>query len=174
MNSSSRPAISALLRRRVLIESGHRCAIPTCRYIEVELHHIIPWETTQSHEYENLIALCPNCHSRADRKEIDRKSLLIYKASLRFTHDKFSQFEVDILFEAAKLASDQALIYPPAMDLLVIRLLEAEFITIVAPSGGGVSSMGMSITPRHLQITQKGRAYVASLGGVGEWGEDEG
>jgi len=87
---SQRPNIPAEIERCVLVEAGHRCAIPTCRYIEVEIHHIIPWATCQKHEYENLVALCANCHRRADRGEIDRKALRIYKANLRFAHDKFS------------------------------------------------------------------------------------
>ncbi len=77
-----RPNIPADLRRAVLVEAGHRCAIPQCRYPEVEVHHIVPWETCKAHEYENLISLCPNCHSRADRGEIDRLSLRLYKAKL--------------------------------------------------------------------------------------------
>src|SRR5215210_7733937 len=97
--AEGRPAIPAETLRRVLVEAGHRCAIPTCRHIEVDIHHIIPWEQCQKHEYENLIALCPNCHRRADRGEIDRKALRIYKANLRYAHDKFSQLEIDMLFE---------------------------------------------------------------------------
>ncbi|WP_090346131.1 HNH endonuclease [Pseudomonas guariconensis] len=77
-----RPAISAALKRAVLIEAGHRCAIPTCRHPDIEIHHIIPWETCQKHEYQNLIALCPNCHTRVHNGKIDRKSLAAYKASL--------------------------------------------------------------------------------------------
>ena len=87
---TDRPAIPAEVKRRVLVEAGHRCAIPTCRCIIVELHHIIPYETCRSHNYENLIALCPTCHARADRNEIDRRSQRIYKANLRYAHDKFS------------------------------------------------------------------------------------
>jgi 5-methylcytosine-specific restriction endonuclease McrA len=74
-----RPKIPAELRRRILVEAGHRCAIPTCRHIEVDVHHIIPWEKVRKHSYANLIALCPNCHRRATSGEIDRKSLLMYK-----------------------------------------------------------------------------------------------
>lgn len=77
-----RPAISAEIRRAVLVESGHRCAIPQCRHPDVDLHHIVPWETCKKHEYENLIALCPNCHRRAHKGEIDRVSLRTYKAKL--------------------------------------------------------------------------------------------
>lgn len=79
---ADRLAIHAELRRAVLVEAGHRCAIPTCRYPKVDLHHIVPWEQCGTHDYDNLIALCPNCHDRADRGEIDRKSLRMYKARL--------------------------------------------------------------------------------------------
>lgn len=79
---AERPAIPAEIRRRVLVESGHRCAIHTCRHPVVDIHHIIPWEQCKEHGYDNLIALCPNCHRRADAGEIDRKALRMYKAQL--------------------------------------------------------------------------------------------
>lgn len=41
----------------------------------------VPWESCRSHEYENLIALCPNCHRQADTGDIDKKSLREYKNS---------------------------------------------------------------------------------------------
>ena len=80
--SDNRSPIPAGLRRRVLLEAGHRCAIPTCKYPKVDVHHIVPWTRCLEHRFENLIALCPNCHRRADRGEIDRKSLLLYKTRL--------------------------------------------------------------------------------------------
>ncbi len=79
---ADRIAIPAELRRRVLVEAGHRCAIHTCQHPEVDLHHIIPWGQCKEHSYDNLIALCPNCHRRADAGEIDRKALRMYKAQL--------------------------------------------------------------------------------------------
>jgi hypothetical protein len=39
----------------------------------------MPWSHTNKHDLENLIALCPNCHRRADRGDIDRPSLRQYK-----------------------------------------------------------------------------------------------
>ena len=75
-----RRAILAEVRRAVLIEAGHRCAIQTCRSAaDVDIHHIVPWAESHSHAPENLVALCPNCHRRADRGEIDRRSLRKYK-----------------------------------------------------------------------------------------------
>lgn len=78
----SRPAIPAEIRRAVLVEAGHRCAIPRCNQTELDIHHIEPWETCKKHEYANLIALCPVCHRRVHNGDIDRKSLHIYKESL--------------------------------------------------------------------------------------------
>lgn len=79
---ADRPPIPAELRRQVLIEAGHRCAIHTCRHIDVDVHHIVPWAQRPEHRFDNLIALCPNCHRQAERGDIDRKSLRLYKARL--------------------------------------------------------------------------------------------
>lgn len=79
---AERPPIPADLRRQVLLEAGHRCAIHTCRHLDVDVHHIVPWAQKSEHRFENLIALCPNCHRRAEKGDIDRKSLRLYKARL--------------------------------------------------------------------------------------------
>lgn len=78
----SRPAIPTEIRRAVLVEAGHRCAIPRCNQTELDIHHIVPWETCRKHEYSNLIALCPICHRRVHNGDIDRKALHIYKENL--------------------------------------------------------------------------------------------
>jgi len=162
--TNERPAIPAELKRRVLVEAGHRCAIPTCRHIDVDVHHIIPWETCKEHKYENLIALCPNCHRRVHKGEIDRKSLKIYKANLRYTHDRFSQFEVDVLFELYKLPQGHGLQWPPYLMLLLKRLIDSGYIFRQESGPGGVFICGMKSNPDLLGITDKGRDFVDSLG----------
>ncbi|MFH1923016.1 MAG: HNH endonuclease signature motif containing protein [Planctomycetota bacterium] len=159
-----RPGIPAELRRRVLVEAGHRCAIPTCRHIEVDVHHIVPWEKCRHHEYDNLIALCPNCHRRADRGEIDRKSLRLYKANLRFAHDKFSHVELDILFELYRTGPGAVIQWPPFMHILIKRIIEAGYISVQKAPAGSVEIMGMQAHPDSLVITEKGRAFVEELG----------
>lgn len=158
----------------MLVEAGHRCAIPTCRYITVEIHHIVPWETCLEHDYHNLIALCPNCHARADRGEIDRKSLRIYKASLRYTHDRFSQFEVDILTEACKLPATHPIPYPRGMELLIKRLLDSGLVALHDNPNGVARIMGVRVDPSLLVATDSGRDYVSSLGlETQDWGESD-
>lgn len=74
------------LKRALLVEAGHRCVISTCRAIPVELAHIVPWAKVREHTFENMIVLCPNCHARLDRGEIDRLSMLECKDRLRRSH----------------------------------------------------------------------------------------
>jgi DNA-binding MarR family transcriptional regulator len=162
MNENRTP-IPADLRRRVLIEAGHRCAIPTCRYIEVDVHHILPWEQCQKHEYENLIALCPNCHRRADNGEIDRKSLRLYKTNLRFAHDKFSQVELDILFQLYQAQEETTIPWPSFMHILIKRIVEAGYIAINKHQRPYFVS-DMQIGPDYLVITPKGREFIQELG----------
>ena len=150
------------LRRKILVEAGHRCAIPTCRSIVVDVHHIIPWEKCKKHEYTNLIALCPNCHRRADKRNIDRKSLRMYKNNLRFLYDKFTTFEVDVLFHLEKAPENVAIQFPSYLILLVKRIIEEGYIKwIKTPEG--VKIGGMKANPDYLKITDKGREFVKDL-----------
>lgn len=159
-----RDPMPAEIRRRVLVEAGHRCAIPTCRYIEVDVHHIVPWAQCKAHEYDNLIALCPNCHRRADRGEIDRKSLRLYKLNLRFAHDKFSQLEMDILFELFKIPPGNGLNWPPVMHIMLKRAIDAGYISVHQNPNGSAKTMGMQISPDILILTEKGRGFLNELG----------
>src|SRR4051794_10951755 len=85
------------LQRAVKVEAGHRCAIPTCRQTPVELAHIEPWATVREHTFENLIALCPTCHTRYDRGEIDRLAMQHYKANLGLVNGRFGELERRLL-----------------------------------------------------------------------------
>ncbi|MFJ2292124.1 HNH endonuclease [Streptomyces sp. NPDC087894] len=90
-----RPAIPAELRRQVLVEAGHRCAVPTCRQHPVDIEHIVDWAKVKKHEFENLIALCPTCHRRKGDgpDQIDRKALRQYKANLSVLNSRYSDLE---------------------------------------------------------------------------------
>ncbi|MGV9664817.1 HNH endonuclease [Nocardia niigatensis] len=92
-----RPEIPAELKRAVLVEAGHRCAIPTCRQTPVELAHITPWAKVKEHTFDNLIALCPTCHTRFDRGDIDRKAMFQYKANLDILNYRYTDLERQLL-----------------------------------------------------------------------------
>lgn len=74
----NRPAIPEAMKRQVLFEARHHCAV--CgNPLPVEQAHIIPWSKSRHHSVENLIALCANCHSRADKEHWGAKTLRMYK-----------------------------------------------------------------------------------------------
>jgi hypothetical protein len=83
----------------VLIEAGHRCAIPTCRAHPVEIEHIDDWAKVREHRFENLIALCPTCHARKGNgpDQIDLKSLKIYKQNLALLNSRYGEYERRLL-----------------------------------------------------------------------------
>lgn len=121
-----RPQIPAKIKREVLVEAGHRCAIPNCRQTTLEVAHIEPYEKVKKHEAFNLIALCPNCHTRFHKGEIDKKSIKIYKAKLVFLSDRYSKFELAVLDELSK--KDRVFI--GGGDLMIIDLLDDKLIEI--------------------------------------------
>lgn len=75
---NNRPAIPIEIRREVLFEARHHCAV-CCESLPLEYAHIIPWSDTQDHSVPNLIALCANCHSRADKEKWGDSYLKRYK-----------------------------------------------------------------------------------------------
>jgi hypothetical protein len=159
-----RPPIPAEIRRRVLVEAGHRCAIPTCRYIETEVHHIVPWAQCNSHKYDNLIALCANCHGRADAGKIDRKSLRLYKLNLRFAHDKYSQLEMDVLFDLSRMPPNKGMPWIGFNLILLKRVCDSGFLDVHELSGISHTSMGIKASPDIIYLTDKGRAFVQEIG----------
>lgn len=93
-----RPSIPRALERAVLMEAGHRCAIPTCQQVPVQIAHIVPWAQVKEHAFENLIALCPTCHARYDdAKQIDRMAMFQYKANLALLNGRYSDLERRVL-----------------------------------------------------------------------------
>lgn len=86
----NRDVVPADIKRAVLVEAGHRCAIPTCKATTTEIAHIVPWAESQDNSFENLIALCPNCHTRFDqKKEIDRTAVKMYKHNLGILNNQY-------------------------------------------------------------------------------------
>ena len=70
----TRKVITENIRRKLWAESMGRCMNPNC-HIELfnldgdiaEQAHIIPYNETQDNSFENLIILCPNCHTKFDK-----------------------------------------------------------------------------------------------------------
>jgi hypothetical protein len=153
-----RPAIPAELERRILIEAGHRCAIPACRHPTIEIAHIEPWRKVKEHRFENLIALCPNCHTRYDKGEIDRKSLRIYKQNLGLLYSRYGEYEVRMLWYIGTHPKQETFVISAGIELMLMNLIR-----------DGMLKLDDAKPPVHLawhapaiyvHVTEKGRAFA--------------
>lgn len=122
---SERPEIPVQLKRDVLVEAGHRCAIPACKAIPVEIAHIEPWTKVKAHTFDNLIALCPTCHARYDSSSggIDRKAMRQYKANLGVLTSRYGEIERRFLEEFIERPDCYSIQMPAASDLLMLNLV---------------------------------------------------
>lgn len=119
-----RDSIPSHIKRAVLVEAGHRCAIPTCRATTTEIAHIVAWSKSEDNSFENLIALCPNCHTRYDqKKEIDEKSMKMYKQNLSILNCRYSEFERR-LFEWIAKTKERVFVLGAGGDLLVANAVK--------------------------------------------------
>lgn len=66
------------VKEEVLIEAGHRCAV-CCETSALEIAHIIPWHKSKQHKLDDLVCLCANCHTKADRERWSQRVFRRYK-----------------------------------------------------------------------------------------------
>ena len=85
----------------------------------------------------------------------------MYKSNLRFLHDKFSQFEVDFLFELEK-NGDEGVQLPNCMYLMVKRIVDAGYCGRNSFSTW-VTIDGMTVSPDLFVITEQGREFVSDI-----------
>jgi hypothetical protein len=152
---TKRPDIPRPLEREVLVEAGHRCAIPTCRHPTTEIAHIIPWAKVKEHTFDNLIALCANCHARHHRNEIDRKSLLRYKANLTILNSRYGDLERRVLKIFAESPHHEDIWLNKSLDILLMYLIEDGLIV------NDESDLRVSMSEWNIyKITSKGREFI--------------
>lgn len=151
------------MKRDVLVEAGHRCAIPTCRTVPVELAHIVPYSKTKVHEFGNLIALCPTCHTRFDTGDIDRQSMLQYKSNLSVLAGRYSEFERRVLeLFSSDVEMNQQLVVTGGHEIHLLYLLRDGLIERT-PGFKTMHSIVYGIkTPAHESYspTQLGREFI--------------
>lgn len=149
----SRDTIPAEVKRLVLVEAGHRCAIPTCRATTTEIAHIVPWAETRDHSFENLIALCPNCHTRFDqKKEMDRLSVKMYKHNLGILNNRYGEFERR-LFEVLAKSNERVFVLGAAGDLLVANAVKDGFFEDKHVEGMGLQVNGSDGFSKNFPMT---------------------
>jgi hypothetical protein len=154
----TRSAIPRPLEREVLIEAGHRCAIPTCHQTPIEIAHIVPWEQVKEHIFDNLIALCPTCHTRYDKGEIDRKSMLRYKANLSVLNGRYSDLEQRVLRLFGENKNASQIWLPGGFDILLMNLLKDGFLNDTGENSGVILA-GIP-SAKLYQLSSKGKEFI--------------
>jgi len=144
------------------MEAGHRCAIPTCHQVPVEIAHIIPWEQVKEHSFDNLIALCPTCHSRFDKGEIDRRAMQQYKDNLSILNDRYGDLEQRVLRFFAEDPNADEIQLPGGLDILLMYLLEDGLLAAVNPKSRGVGRISgvPFIGIKLYRPTDKGKQFI--------------
>lgn len=150
-----RPAIPTDLERAVLIECGHRCAIPACRQFPVELAHIVPWSKCKEHRFENLIGLCPTCHTRYDKHQIDVKAMRVYKLNLLLLNSRYGDLEQRVIHLFINDRSTVDFWWFNEMEILLVRLLDDGLLrrTEETRSVGG-------LVQNLYKLTEQGTSYI--------------
>ena len=118
--SQRRPSSPVELKRRLLIESGHRCSIPACKTTSpLEFEHIEEWSKVKTHQFENMIVLCANCHGRKGDKngQIDKRSLKIYKLNLALINSRYIDIEKRVIEYFATALKNQVVLTECAIQL---------------------------------------------------------
>ncbi|MER6732566.1 HNH endonuclease [Streptomyces puniciscabiei] len=158
-----RPSIPAPLRRAVLEEAGYSCAIPTCRAITTEIAHIDPYVKVKEHTFDNLIALCPNCHTRYDiRKDIPKASIVAYKRNLAVLNGRYSDLERRLLEEGADYLPGQWIPVHIGVRILIRNLLADGLLAEVDDFRYKITGndLGGIKTTEFYQFTEKGRDFI--------------
>jgi hypothetical protein len=172
--------IPIAIRRAVLLEAGHACAIPTCQFSAIEFAHIVPYAEVKKHEVSNIVALCPNHHHLFDQKKtIDRKAMKAYKLKLQLLSQRYTKYELRLLTvlvtKPVVLASGEIETMGLLADGLIenVRTFVSQSIEATDNITGEKIYQDSFITSFAAQLTVKGREFIdtwkssdESLGGV--------
>ena len=98
--------LSESVERKLYAESMGRCMNPNCKEELfkmngdiIERAHIIPYAKTADNSFENLVILCPNCHTNYDKNSAFSEEELLSWKKIRqqelnqFFNKKFNSFE---------------------------------------------------------------------------------
>jgi hypothetical protein len=149
----------AEVKRMVLVEAGHRCAIPTCRHPTTEIAHIVPESQSHDDSFENLIALCPNRHTRYDqKKEIDRQSIRMYKRNLGILNSRYCDFERRVFDQIAE-TDQRSFMVEAGLEVLLLHAVNDGLLKRVEPSP--VAIQRGEPTHHNYEVTDAGLNFVS-------------
>ncbi|WP_140400478.1 HNH endonuclease signature motif containing protein [Pseudomonas putida] len=72
-------AIPKRYKKALISEAGGKCANPGCPNTRVEYHHIKEWAIVQTHNQQDMIAICPTCHDAAHHGTLKITEDILYE-----------------------------------------------------------------------------------------------
>ncbi|NQU67823.1 MAG: HNH endonuclease [Candidatus Marinimicrobia bacterium] len=181
---SSRYIPTAL--ERLLYElAGHRCTI--CSAPWMEIHHIEELSDGGKTEFNNLIVLCPNCHTRVHREKTPTKNeLKNYKQKQEIAYElpilsRLTTPEKELIVELARLSSNNQVAFSKRFaesikalsgDLAVtkyrqeiglVHLQESSMLTVELEHCVGLGERELHSVVLNARFTGKGIKWVRYL-----------
>jgi hypothetical protein len=151
---SSRTAVPHDVAVAVLAEAGYRCAVPTCRTIlAIDPHYIIEISEGSGYVVDNLLALCPTCHSLFHRGVIRRDSIYTWKSVLVTLGQAFDNATVDHLLFLTRPEAKSLRVSGDGV-LQFSRLISAGLATF------GVAMQNGPLIVYWVTLTNKGKSLV--------------
>ncbi|MDL5202933.1 HNH endonuclease signature motif containing protein [Streptomyces sp. ALI-76-A] len=159
------------LKRQLLVEAGHRCAIPTCKQgPPLQFCHIESYAAVKRHEFSNIIVMCARCHDLHTHKLIDQKAMRQYKANLGVLNSRYGEYERRVLTvfgleqrDIDEFSDGPYFVLPRGRELDVWYLMKDRMIEAVTKHGPDCGHP--SITPGDItyRFTPAGRDLVRRL-----------
>ena len=165
-----RKAITPANRQLILMEAGYKCANPNCRHVlTLEVHHIVWVKDGGGNDPENLVALCPNCHSLHTAGNIPADAIRCWKSLLISLNNPY-RASADLLLvlyqEEQRVASatEQSPQPPPFRftgdGLGVLSGLIVSGLVEISRRLSGGHFFGSSMPSFEVQLTPSGRRLV--------------
>lgn len=161
-----RKSLSVATRSAALHEAGYKCANPACRTVlTLDIHHLDYVSEAGADSAENLIPLCPNCHSLHHKGHIPRESLRAWKLVLLALNEGFDRRSIDILLALDKLEGvmvwgDGLLGCAALVASGLIRVEEKH--EKVKMEGFLGTYKGEQVQKYWIQLSDKGHSFVAA------------
>lgn len=111
-------------------EAGYKCANPRCLYpLTLDIHHLYYVSKGGSNEPDNLLPLCPTCHTEHHNGKIPTESLRAWKMVLISLNEAFDRRSISLLLTVAdheyieEITGDGIVEYAPlaASGLIVLK-----------------------------------------------------
>lgn len=156
MSEQRRKTIPPATREKILMEAGYKCANPNCRHIiTLEMHHILWVKDGGGDDPENLLALCPNCHTLHTQGHIPGKAIEVWKSMLVSLNNP-NRANVDLLL----------LLYKDETQLAAARAEGKRVDPAFQFSGDGLGTLASLISAELLEIYNRHRSSSMHGNGI--------